>query len=88
MREKIAMELRIWKEQNWESLGYYEEADAMLEAISEEIEKVELAEYKKSWTSDGEKFTDCLIPVTPEDTRQTILSLLRPIKNPVGSADL
>jgi len=52
-------------------------ADAMLKAISEEIEKVELAKYKKSWTSDGEKFTDCLMPVTPEDTRQTILALLR-----------
>ena len=51
-------------------------ADAMLIKIREEIEKVELPKYKKSWTSDGEIFEDCLAPVTPEDTRQKILDLL------------
>ena len=51
--------------------------EKILSLITTEIEKVELPKYKKSWTSDGEKFEDCLAPVTPEDTRQTILSLLR-----------
>ena len=54
-----------------------EAIDQTIKEISEEIEKVELPKYKKSWTSDGEKFTDCLAPVTPEDTRQTILALLK-----------
>lgn len=50
--------------------------DHIIEAVKEEIEKVGLPEYKKSWTSDGLKFEDCLVPVTPEDTRQAILKLL------------
>ena len=52
-------------------------ADQILSIITTEIEKVELPKYKKSWTSDGEKFEDCLAPVTPEDTRQSILNLLK-----------
>ena len=52
-------------------------ADQILSLITTEIEKVELPKYKKSWTSDGEKFEDCLAPVTPEDTRQSILNLLK-----------
>ena len=49
----------------------------ILSLITTEIEKVELPKYKKSWTSDGEKFEDCLAPVAPEDTRQSILNLLK-----------
>ena len=49
----------------------------ILSLITTEIEKVELPKYKKSWTSDGEKFEDCLAPVTPKDTRQSILNLLK-----------
>ena len=84
MIEKIVEILETYNAEPGEALHYeyWKEhrkslASKILSLITTEIEEVELPKYKKSWTSDGEKFEDCLAPVTPEDTRQSILNLLK-----------
>lgn len=85
MREKVDEILRKYRDgvqEDYPGHPFYPDLvsgirDSILTLICEEIEKVELPKYKKAWTSDGEKFIDCLVPVTPEDTKQTILALLR-----------
>ena len=56
--------------------------DQILSLICEEIEKVENP-YIRLEKTIGKRFTFAF-----EDCRQKILSLLRPIKNPVGDAEL
>jgi len=70
----------MWRPEGWEPItgprhqelydykgdvAYEMGADAMLEAIRKQIERVELPKYKKSW-----------IIMTPEDARQKILDHL------------
>ena len=40
------------------------------------LKGVKLPKYVKSSVSDGEKFTDCYMPASPENTRKTILDAL------------
>ena len=64
-----------------DGLVYEAGADALLEALSSEIEKVENP-------YDLETFISICQHKAYEDCREEILSLLRPVENPVGSVDL
>ena len=81
-----------WDKASQETRDFWlKDTKELLALISEEIEKVENPHPATVECADEDgviRTYNNLTYITVEDFRHKILALLRPIKNPVGSADL